>query len=315
MTKQRAIIILFDCEDRRASLFGDISVFQQIPSNCECCLFWNKNNQELTNKFDQLRDNNKQVYLYPSNIDNTSKSVIDALAHVINQYLYRHRSIIIVHSQGDIYNEIVQRFNVYCSQNIILHRKIQYSSVQALRDVFAELDNQDKKTIRKQQPKAPTSQSKTKYEQYRLKCSRYFRTTNGLNQHNTAIHEPKPSGYICSCSFKCRTQAEFNRHQRQRREIVDDQGVVISCLNTGEPVEIYVTPDSEALIFLGGKMNACVFECHRQWFTPTALMRHFKGVHANQIDIRIRCCDDDIMYTPDEFRAHIESQHYLTDFE
>ena len=117
---------------------------------------------------------------------------------------------------------------------------------------------------------------------------------------------------MCACSFKCSTEADFERHQRQKREIVDDHGI-ISCLNTGEPVEIYLTPDSVPLIFLDGKMNACVFECHRQWFTPMELMRHFKRQHANQVDVRIRCCDDDVMHTMDEFRAHIDSLHRLTD--
>ncbi|CAF0766321.1 unnamed protein product [Adineta steineri] len=313
MPKQQAKLILFDCEDERASLFDDISVFQQLPSNYECCLFWNKNNQAVTVKFDHLR-NSQQVYLYPSDIGDTSKLAINTLTNVIGEYAYCYHSIIIVHGHDDIYNKVMKNFNAYYGRKIIRQRKIQYPTVQALQELFTELDNQNKKPnhvapkpVKKVPPKASVSRSLSIPEQCCLKCSQKFKSISGLNEHIQAKHQSNRV-YICACSFKCGTESEFKRHQRERREIIDNQGV-ISCLNTGEPVEIYLTPDSAPLIFLDGKMNACVFECHRRWFTPVELMRHLKGQHANQIDIRIRCCDDDIMYSMDGFRAHIESLH------
>jgi hypothetical protein len=290
-------LILFDCQDGRTSWFDDISVFQQLPSNCECCLFWNKNNHAATVKFNQLRTN-PRVYLYPSELSESDKSAIDNLIYVIDEYVYWYYPIIIVHGHDDIYNEVIQNLNV-----------------QALQELFTELGNQKKKPkhaepkpFKTLPPKAPVSRSSNIFEQSCLKCARKFKDVDGLSEHNKAKHQPNSSVYICACSFKCSTQLEFNRHQREKREIVDNQGV-ITCLNTDEPVEIYLTPDSVPLIFLDGKMNACVFKCHRRWFTPSELFRHLKGQHANEINIRIRCCDDRIMYTLDEFRAHIESQH------
>ncbi|CAF1221958.1 unnamed protein product [Adineta steineri] len=144
-----------------------------------------------------------------------------------------------------------------------------------------------------------------------LECSTTFADISLLFDHVRDRHNPNAT-YICACSFRCHTTHDYNRHQRQNRQIIGDQGMVY-CLNTEEPANIYITPDSAPLIFLTGKMNACIFSCLHRWFKPDGLLQHLQSVHAREIDIRIQCCSCETMYTLHEFRDHIGSQHDIVD--
>ena len=141
--KRGSQLVLFDCEGEISSLFDDLSVFKQLPSNCECCLFWNKNNQAMTVKLDQLCDN-QQVYLYPSDVGGASQSVMDTLTHVIGQYVFWYRSIFIVHGLDDIYNEVIQHFNSSYGRNRIRQRKIEIQPLQLFENCLQNLSTRAK---------------------------------------------------------------------------------------------------------------------------------------------------------------------------
>lgn len=56
---------MFDCDDERANLFDNKSILLKVPLEIDRCLFWKKNNETITKKFEQL-SNNYSVYLFIS---------------------------------------------------------------------------------------------------------------------------------------------------------------------------------------------------------------------------------------------------------
>ena len=66
-------LILFDCDGGRSSLFNDKTILYDLPSNCECYLFWNKDSKTLIDILFQLRDIS-QIHLCPSHLKNSKNS-------------------------------------------------------------------------------------------------------------------------------------------------------------------------------------------------------------------------------------------------
>ncbi|UJR24417.1 hypothetical protein I4U23_005793 [Adineta vaga] len=66
MSSEYKQLLLFDCDGGRGSLFNNRTILSQSPSNCDCYLFWNNNDTNLSNKFNQLKnESNLSIHLYP----------------------------------------------------------------------------------------------------------------------------------------------------------------------------------------------------------------------------------------------------------
>jgi hypothetical protein len=313
-------LILFDCEGGRANLFHDKSVLNQLPSNCECCLFWNQNNQAVTGKVNQLR-NIPQIYLCPSNLCDSNNSAVSKLIYILGKFAYDYDFIFIVHGDDNIYSEAIESVIEDYGQDKIDQKKIRCPTNKALLELFVELrkrNEQHKYVDPKLSNMLPKNLSVSELvnisEKSCPKCSKRFTNIPSLCDHVTAKHNQNAI-FICACSFKCSSLSDFNRHLREKkRQIIDSQGIVC-CPDSDEPAKVYITPHSAPLILLSGKMNPCIFKCSRLWFEPAELFHHFEAVHGNEIDIRVKCCSPKIKYTLDQFRDHIGSQHNLIDIQ
>jgi hypothetical protein len=320
MTSNYNQLILVDCDGGRASIFNDKTILYQLPSNCECYLFWNKDNETVTHKLNQLHDN-PQIHLCPSHLRNSKNSADGKLIYFLGKLVENFHFILILHGNDNIYNEVIQSVVHDYGQQKIDHMKIQRPIVKDLKDVFVELQRRNK-----QHNYIDPSASRTP-SQYRsihqltdmsektcLKCSKRFQDISSLCNHVKAKHKQNIV-FSCACSFKCTTLKEFNSHRKEtQRQIIDKQGVV-RCLFTQLPTRVYLTPHSAPMTILTSKTNQCSFNCPHRCFEPLGLFNHLTAKHGKDIDIRVQCCDLNVKYTLDEFSRHIYWQHDIVDIQ
>jgi hypothetical protein len=101
MVSEYRLLILFDCDGGRANLFDDRTILDQIPSNCECYLFWNKDSKVVTYKLNQLR-NNARIHLCPSCLPNSKNSADAKLIYFLGKLVDSFPFIFIVHGDDHI---------------------------------------------------------------------------------------------------------------------------------------------------------------------------------------------------------------------
>jgi hypothetical protein len=195
MTSKYNQLILVDSDGGRASLFNDKTFLYQLPSNCECYLFWNEDSETVTHKLNQLHDHS-QIHLCPSHLRNSKNSADGKLIYFLGKLVESFHFILILHGNDNIYNEVIQSVIHDYGQQKIDYVKIQRPTVEVLKDVFVDLQRRNK-----QHNYIDPSASRTQ-PQYRsihqltdmsnktcLKCSKRFQDILSLCNHVKAKHK------------------------------------------------------------------------------------------------------------------------------
>jgi hypothetical protein len=320
MTSSYSQLILFDCDGGRASLFNDQTIVSQLPSNCECYLFWNKDSHTVTDNLNRL-SNNPQIHLCPSFLQNSKNSADGKLIYFLGKLVEDFPFIVIVHGNDNIYNEVVEAVVHDYNRQKIEQKKIPYPNSQALQDLFMQLRSRNEQNnYVDPNPKIIPPRISPIYEPISVdkkccsRCSKKFKEFLSLYDHITDKHKQIAS-IKCACSSIFTTKADYFRHREQIKLETNGAQFIIHCNILKNFPKLYLNPNSEPVTVLSGKSNQCSFKCRLRYFEPSGLISHLGAKHGNSINIRVQCCDPNTRYTLTEFRLHVRSQHSIVDIQ
>lgn len=193
MTSDYKQLILFDCDGGRASLFNDRTILDQLPSNCECYLFWNKDSTTVIDKLNELQ-HHTQIHLCPSHLKN-SKNSADGKLIYLGKLVERFDFILIVHGNDNIYNEVVEAVIHDYDQQKIDQKQIQRPSIETLRDLLEQLRQRNvKHNYVDPQPsivstkKPSIDKAANMDEMHCSKCSKRFKNISSRLGHTKSKH-------------------------------------------------------------------------------------------------------------------------------
>ena len=103
-------LILFDCDDGRLSLFKDHKQYlRQIPSNCECYIFWNDHKLPVYKKLSCILNKYSCIRLCPSYRQQTNDSSDSYLLFILNKLICEFSFVLLVHGDDQSYASVFKR--------------------------------------------------------------------------------------------------------------------------------------------------------------------------------------------------------------
>lgn len=310
-------LVLFDCDGGRASLFDDRTILDQLPSNCEFYLFWNKDNKSTSDKLSRLQSVSG-IHPYPSKLKDSKNSADGKLIYFLGKFVDRYSFILIIHGNDIIYREIIESVIHDYAQEKISDKPIRYPSSQELRKLFAELQERNKKHEYLDQ-KSPTKllENPCMHELIDisdiscLKCPKKCKTTISLYQHVKDKHI-RNGLLTCVCSFKSNNFNALHHHQTKECEQFKKEQRETARLAENELVKVYFNPKYTLLVVWTTRKNKYKHdEYHHRYFSPLELFLHLHTKHHDDTDTRIQCCDPTSRYTLNDFGQHVDSDHSI----
>ncbi|CAF1541774.1 unnamed protein product [Adineta ricciae] len=307
-------LLLFDCDGGRASLFDDKTILSEIPSNCDCYLFWNDNDSNLSNKINYLKSY-RQIHLYPV-LESNSKNATDGkLIYFLGKLVDKYSFIIIIHGGDGIYKEIIRTVSEEYGNDRISNEIFTNPTPRNLRELLRQFRqrNQEYGYIEKHSSNNEHEDNLIDKSKNRcLLCWKFCNNFEDFYQHFRDKHHLRIK-LICNCKLEFDHLLEFHNHQRKEQSNAFSNKGVAQCLAANQPTKVYLDPHPLILLISAGKTNKCIYCKNKdRSLDPIALISHLTAKHMLYNDIRFQCCSD-TKRTLDRFQNHTSTQHKIVD--
>ena len=139
-------LLLFDCDAGRSSLFNNLEIVNQIPLNCQCYLFWNNNDPQITLNLNRLSQIEQRIHLCPSTLRNSKNSADAKLIYFLGKFVNDFPFILIVHGNDQIYSEVISTVKSEFNSQKIEEKQINESPhSQMLQQIIEQCQQRNRK--------------------------------------------------------------------------------------------------------------------------------------------------------------------------
>ena len=303
-------LLLFDCDAGRSSLFNNLEIVNQIPLNCQCYLFWNNNDPQITLNLNRLSQIEQRIHLCPSTLRNSKNSADAKLIYFLGKFVNDFPFILIVHGNDQIYSEVISTVKSEFNSQKIEEKQINESPhSQMLQQIIEQCQQRNRKwncVDSTQIQRLVINKNKC------FQCTKEFKQYLSLYDHIKSKHKSVSCSLICKCNLKFANRQDYSRHKKTEAKRTRK---AIQCSRMNSFPNLFIKSDSLPLLLSADKNNKCPFNGCQRLYKSDGFIAHLQSKHKNDIHIQIQCCDSAIKRTLQEFYEHIQSQHNIVDVE
>lgn len=294
-------LYLFDCDGGRGNLFSELK--SEIPKNYELYLFWNNNDQVITQRLDQLK-RYSNIHLAPSHLTNVKNSADGKLIYFLGKLAHQFNSITIVGGGDCVYEEVIEAVKYDHPQKNITLQKIEHPNSEKLELLLrlppvniqnnstANGSESTNKTLRNE-PSAITGSVPMTMNQS-TKCPecpnrKHSYSPCGLRQHLLTSKKH---------SKKIMTVSKVPQSMKENKMFCPNAQVKLTH------------PSIEGVLEIPKKGKKCPLcpSNKKQKYKGISMYKHFKSNHSQYANIQIQCCNENLFYDDlDKFRQHVSS--------
>jgi hypothetical protein len=294
-------LYLFDCDGGRGNLFSELKR-SEIPKNYELYLFWNDNDEIITERLHQL-STYPNVHLAPSHLKNVKNSADGKLIYFLGKFAHEFHNITIIGGGDCVYEEVIEAVKYDHPQKNVTLRKIEHPNSRELElllglppvNIQSNSTENGNKSINKTLQSEPSA------------ITRSIQLTVGQSTKCPECPNRKDTYSPCGLRMHLLTSRKHSKKiiavSKVPQSVKENK---MFCPN-GQVKLIH--PSIEKALETPKKGKKCpLCPSSKQKYKGLSIYKHLKSDHAQCANVQIKCCDENVTYNDlNLFRQHVFS--------